>query len=55
MKKPEPGDRVEVTDLYEVVREGAVQTVLSVQFTYLDDDGQVRFCMFSNHWRKIDG
>lgn len=30
--------------------EGTVQSVLSAQFTYVTDDGKVRFCMYGDQW-----
>lgn len=53
--RPSKGDRVEVyipaTDEY---RTGSVEAVLSIQFTYTDDElGQLEFAFYSNEWRLI--
>jgi len=53
-RKPAEGDRVIVNEHWtETVREGTVRSVLSAQFTYVDDeDGLVYFCPYTGDWRK---
>lgn len=52
-KKPAEDDRVIVNDHWtDTIRTGTVQSVLSVQFTYVDDDdGRTYFCPHNGDWR----
>lgn len=52
MKKPKEGDRIIHHDMMPEERRyvGIVQSVLSAQFTYLTEDGQERFCLYSADW-----
>jgi hypothetical protein len=53
-KAPEVGDRIEHTCTLNGKFEGVVEQLLSMQFTYMTDDGHSRFCMYKEVWRKID-
>ena len=54
MKAPKLGDKIEHTCTVNGKFEGVVQELLSMQFTYMTDDGQIRFCLYRENWRKLD-
>ncbi len=48
MRKPAPGDRVAVPDSFtDEVYSGIVVDLLSVQFTYEQTDGTIRYCFYA--------
>ena len=53
-KTPKVGDLIEHTCSLNGKFEGVVEQLLSMQFTYMTDDGHSRFCMYKEVWRKID-
>lgn len=53
-KRPELGDRIEHTCSLNGKFEGIVIQMLGMQFIYKTDDGQERFCLFKETWKKID-
>jgi hypothetical protein len=53
-KRPELGDRIEHTCSLNGKFEGIVIQMLGMQFIYKTDDGQDRFCLFKETWKKID-
>lgn len=53
-KRPELGDRIEHTCSLNGKFEGTVIQMLGMQFIYKTDDGQERFCLFKETWKKID-
>ena len=52
-KRPELGDRIEHTCSLNGKFEGIVIQMLGMQFIYKTDDGQERFCLFKETWKKI--
>ena len=56
MKKPQEGDwiahRAMMVNGDIVDHEGMVVSLLSVQFTYEDEDGRHRFCMYDDDWKS---
>ena len=54
-KSPELGDYIEHRQPYfDRVNQGKVVELLSMQFVYETDNGNIRFCMFREDWSKID-
>lgn len=54
VKKPELGDRIEHREPgFNRVNEGVVIEMLAMQFVYKTDDGQERFCLFTELWSKV--
>jgi hypothetical protein len=53
-KRPELGDRIEHTCSLNGKFEGTVIQMLGMQFIYKTDDGQERFCLFKETWKKIE-
>ena len=53
-KRPELGDRIEHTCSLNGKFEGIVIQMLGMQFIYKTDDGQERFCLFKETWKKIE-
>jgi len=53
-KRPEIGDRIEHICSLNGKFEGTVIEMLGMQFIYKTDNGQERFCLFKENWKKID-
>ena len=53
-KKPEIGNLIEHTCNLNGKFEGKVVQMLGMQFVYETEDGQTRFCLFRETWRKLD-
>ena len=53
-QRPELGDRIEHTCSLNGKFEGIVIQMLGMQFIYKTDDGQERFCLFKETWKKIE-
>jgi len=53
-KAPVVGDKVEHTCTLNGTFQGEVIQVLSTQFMYRTADGQERFCLFREIWKKLD-
>ena len=53
-KSPKVGDQIEHTCTLNGTFEGKVVQLLSMQFVYETKDGNRRFCMFKESWRKLD-
>jgi hypothetical protein len=53
-KAPELGDYIEHTCNLNGKFEGKVVQLLAMQFVYETKDGNRRFCLFRETWRKID-
>lgn len=51
MKRPKVGDRIihEQIEL-DMVSTGVVTCILSAQFTYETDEGEIRYCLFKEFW-----
>jgi len=51
--KPQVGQRVIVNNPWaDKIHEGTVQSLLSIQFTFTDDDdGQIYFCNYNGDWK----
>ena len=52
-KAPVVGDKVEHTCTLNGTFQGEVIQVLSTQFMYRTADGQERFCLFREIWKKL--
>lgn len=53
-RKPEIGDVVSVTStISDAVYTGKVEELLSVQFTYIDMDGNTRYAFYGDEWRVL--
>lgn len=54
VKKPELGDRIEHKEpAFDRINEGVVIEILAMQFVYRTDNGNERFCMFTELWKKV--
>ena len=53
-KTPNLGNNIEHTCTLNGKFEGKVVQLLSMQFVYETKDGNRRFCMFKESWRKLD-
>ena len=52
MRKPAQGDQINVPDsLTDEVYSGVVVDLLSVQFTYEQADGTIRYAFYYSDWR----
>lgn len=52
-KHPKLGDRIEHTCTLNGKFEGVVIELLGTQFVYKTDNGQERFCLLREIWKKI--
>ena len=51
-RKPAPGDRIAILDSFtDEVYSGIVVDLLSVQFTYEQTDGTIRYCFYASDWQ----
>jgi|TARA_Y100000385_G_scaffold259408_2_gene288475 hypothetical protein len=53
-KTPKLGDNIEHTCTLNGKFEGKVVQLLAMQFVYETKEGNRRFCMFKETWRKLD-
>ena len=53
-KTPNLGDYIEHTCTLNGKFEGKVVQLLAMQFVYETKEGNRRFCMFKETWRKLD-
>lgn len=54
-KAPELGDKIEHICNLNGKFEGEVVQLLSMQFIYKTANGNTRFCLFKENWKKLDG
>jgi hypothetical protein len=52
--KPDLGDRIiHKEPAFNRENEGKVVQMLAMQFVYKTDDGNTRFCLFKEDWKKV--
>ena len=52
MRKPAPGDEIKVPDgLTDEIYSGVVIDLLSIQFTYEQADGTIRYAFYYSDWK----
>jgi hypothetical protein len=52
--KPDLGDRIiHKEPAFNRENEGEVVQMLAMQFVYKTDDGNTRFCLFKEDWKKV--
>ena len=55
LKQPKLGDRIlHKEPAFRRENEGVVIEMLGMQFVYKTDNGEERFCLFKEDWKKID-
>ncbi len=51
-RRPAAGDRIKAPDSFtDEVYSGIVVDLLSVQFTYEQTDGTIRYCLYVSDWQ----
>lgn len=53
MKRPTPGTKIVHRCPYQGTHEGTVESSLSAQFTYRDEQGDLRWCLLNEDWKEV--